>query len=101
DAETLGKYKQTDLKALYWGIKGLVIIIALLLVIIGRMLAKIRIKNSILNLTGKSMKQLAEQLLKRRAQMETLNQRFSMDLPMDDDTIILPNTPSGHNDILL
>jgi hypothetical protein len=101
DAEALGKYKQTDLKSLYWGIKGLAIIISVLLIVIGRMLSKIRIKNSILNLTGKSMKQWAEQLLKRKANMETLNQRFSIDLPMDDDTIILPNPHQGHNDVLL
>ncbi len=59
----------------------LVGIIALLFLIIGRTLAKIRLKNDILHLAAKDMKILVGGLLKRKASIETIEQRHFLDLP--------------------
>ncbi len=93
------RYKADDLKLLYWCIKGIGIFAALLFFIIARMLGTIRLKNSILNVAGRNMKLLVEQLLKRKAGMEIMEQKYPVELPYSDDTIVMPNQ-RPHDDIL-
>ncbi len=95
-----GGFTEKELSVLSWSIKGLVIIIALLVVVIARMLAKIRQKNSILHLAGKNMKQLVEENLKRRSAIESIEQRHMLELPTNEDSIVTP-MPKPHNDTLL
>lgn len=80
-----------------WSIQGLIIIIAILLVIISRMMAKMREKNNILQLSAKNMKQLVELQLRRRASLETLEQRYEAELPTTHESIELPPA-KPHND---
>lgn len=94
------QYKEHDLKILYWSIKGIGLLVAVLFLIIARMLGTIRLKNSILYVAGRNMKLLVEQLLKRKASMESLEQRHAIDMPSSDDAIVMPQQ-KPHNDILL
>ena len=94
------RYKPYDLKMLSWCIKGIGIFAALLFLVIARMLGTIRMKNSILHVAGRNMKLLVEQLLKRKAAMETMEQKYPVELPYSDDAIVMPQQ-KPHNDILL
>ncbi len=100
DTALSGTYKLYDLQMLNWAVKGLLLLAALLFVIIARMLAQIRKKNGVLHLAGKNMKVLVEQLLKRKAVMESLEQRHPISMPSDSDTIVLPPV-KPHDDTLL
>jgi len=93
-------FTDKELFILNWSVKGLVIIIALLLLIIARMLARIRQKNAILHISGKNMKQLVEENLKRKSAIEAIEQRHMMELPASTDSIVTPPS-KPHNDILL
>jgi hypothetical protein len=94
------RYHSYDLNLLHWGIRGLAIFAALLLFIIARMLGTIRLKNSVLHVAGRNMKLLVEQLLKRKAAMEGLEQRHPTEMLADDDSVVMP-LQKPHNDILL
>ena len=100
DTALSGRYKLYDLEMLNWGVRGLLILAAVLFAIMARMLAQIRKKNAVLHLAGKNMKVLVEQHLKRKAAIEALEQRHPVSMPADSDTIILPPT-KPHDDILL
>ena len=101
DSTVLEKYQQQDLITLAWYIKGLIVVLVLAFIWIARMLSKIRLKNSILNITGKSLKHVVEGLLQRKAAMENLELKYPVALPADADSIILPIDNQGHNDVLL
>jgi len=100
DNTVLQQYLFHDLQVLNWSIRGIVIFTGLLLFWIGRMLAKIRIKNSLINLAGKNMKTLIEQFFQRRSEIEALENKFPVQLPADSDTVI-PPPADNHNDTLL
>lgn len=100
NSSLLTQYKEQDLKVLYWSIKGMGLLIAILFLIIARMLGAIRLKNSILHVAGRNMKLLVEQLLKRKASMESMEQRHPVEMPSSDDAIVMPQQ-KPHNDILL
>lgn len=94
------RYGAQDLTVLVWAIKGIAIFVALLLLIISRMLSAIRMKNSVLHLAGRNMKLLVEQLLKRKAAMEGLEQRYPVEMPSNDDAVVM-RVQKPHDDILL
>ena len=100
DTDILVQYKAHDIKMLAWGIKGIGIVVGVSFLVIARMLATVRKKNSVLNIAGKNMKLLAEQMLKRKAAMEMLEQRYPMDMPSNNDSIVRPAF-KPHDDILL
>jgi len=100
DSTIKDQFNHAEMIQLQWIIRGIAVFAALLLLLIAQMLGAIRMKNSILNVAGRNMKQLAEQMLQRKAAMETMQQRHPMDLPSDDDSIILQQQ-RPHNDILL
>lgn len=100
DTANIDKYGKHNLDTLFWVLRGMAIFSAILLIIIARMLARIRLKNSVLHIAGKNMKQLAEQLLSRKVTMESISQRYETELPSNDDTIIVTK-PLHHNDELL
>jgi len=93
-------FTEKELFILNWSVKGLVVLIAVLVLIIARMLAKIRQKNAILHIAGKSMKQLVEELLKRKSAIEAIEQRHMLELPATTDSVVTPPV-KPHNDILL
>lgn len=99
DSSIKDRFNHNDLVILDWSVKGLVGAVALLFVFIARMLGSIRMKNTILNVAGRHMKSLAEQMLQRKAVMENMAQRYPMDLPASSDSIVVNQKP--HNDILL
>ena len=101
DTEIIAKYNQKNLITLEWYVKGVFALISILFFLIARMLSKIRMKNSILNITGKSLKIVVEQLLTRKAAMETLEMKFPIELPKHTDNIVLPIDDQGNKDILL
>jgi hypothetical protein len=100
DSAIKDHFNHYDMSLLDWTIKGMVAVIALLFVIMARMLGAIRMKNTILNVAGRNMKSLAEQMLHRKAVMESMAQRHPLDLPSDSDSIVVQNQ-KPHNDILL
>ena len=100
DTNIKATYNIDDLHLLDWSIKGLVAIIGILFLIIARMLTSIRMKNTVLNIAGKNMKSLAEQMLHRKAIIDSFEQRYELELPADTDSIVIQNH-KPHNDILL
>lgn len=86
-----------DTNAISWTIQALIIITAILLIIISRMLSNVRHKNNLLHLSAKNMKQLVELQLRRRAAIETLEQRYAAELPTTHESIELPPA-NPHND---
>lgn len=100
DANILAKYSEQDMRMLAWGIRAIAIVLIITFFIITRMVATIRKKNSVLNVAGKNMKILAEQMLKRKAAMEVLEQRYPIDMPADSDSVVRPAAKT-HDDILL
>lgn len=61
---------------------GLIILIALLFLIVGFNLNAIRRKNHILSVAGKNLKTLVGQHLRRKAAIDTIEQRHFMELPV-------------------
>lgn len=99
-AESNGTLSTTDFNALEWGVRALIVLVGILFLLLARLCSAIRVKNSALHIAGKNMKLLAEQLLKRKAAMESLSQRYPMDIPGNPDTVILPGA-TLHNDTIL
>jgi hypothetical protein len=99
DSQLSTNYKTSDLNLLSLSVRGMALVAAVLMAVIARMLSRIRQKNSVLHLAGKNMKLLIEQLLKRKATMEALEQRHMLEMPSSDDAVVMPQKP--HNDILL
>jgi hypothetical protein len=100
DSNIKDHYNASDLELLHWAIIGLVGIIGFLFFIITRMLASIRMKNTVLNIAGRNMKSLAEQMLHRKAVINSFEQRYELELPSDTDSIVIQNQ-KPHNDTLL
>lgn len=97
-------FSGNDLSSFGMAIKGLFVLIAVLFLIIGRMLANIRHKNTTLSLAGKNMKTISGQHLARKTAIESLEQKHIMVLPKTDITVdsIEPiRKDDDHNDILL
>lgn len=70
-----------DLLLLKLAIYGLLGLIALLFFIMAQNLRSIRLKNNILHKAGKNMRTLVGQLLKRKAAIDTIQQRHFTELP--------------------
>lgn len=60
---------------------GIVIFIGVLFYFFGRMIRRIRLKNDILNLAGKNIKYIVSEHLKRKAALDTIEQRHFDELP--------------------
>lgn len=67
---------------------GMVAVIALLMIIVARCVRTIRLKNDILNFAGKHINTLVGQHLKRKANIEMLEQRHRGELPIMPHTAI-------------
>jgi hypothetical protein len=100
DTAISDNYNPNHVMLLSWIIRGMAVFTALLFYIILRLLGSIRKKNNVLHLTGKNMRLLAEQLLKRKAAMDTLEQKHPVEMPSNADTVVVP-AQKPHNDILL
>lgn len=100
DLNVTAKISEQELQVLSWAIKAMAIIGIILLIVISRMLRKIRLKNNILNFTGKNLRLLSEELMKRKAAMNILMEKHTKELPSDTDTVLLP-PQQPHNDQLL
>lgn len=102
DSTVISKFQQHDLTILTWSVRGIVIFLGLVCFWTGRLLSKIRHKNSILNLAGKNLKLLMEQYFKRQREISILENKYPVALPPDSDSVI-PSKVTGkpHDDILL
>lgn len=80
----------TDAEYFSIAVHAMVGLIALLFFILARMVARIRLKNNILDLAGKNIKQLVGQHLNRKAAIDAIEQRHFLELPQ----------LSGHPDAL-
>ncbi len=72
-----------NVECLYYGVLGLVAIIALLFFIVARSARRFRQKNTILDLAGKHMKDIMGQQLERKAAIEAIDQRHFQEFPDD------------------
>jgi hypothetical protein len=81
-----------------WSVQGLLLIIALLLIIIARLMANIRQKNNVIQLSVKNMKQIGETNVRRKAAIEGIEQKYYAQLPTDDESIIT-GRPKDNPDI--
>lgn len=73
-----------DMNNLFLCVAGLLVIIALLFFILARLVRRVRLKNDVLNLAGKHIKTLVGQHLKRKAVLDSIEQRHFQELPGDD-----------------
>ncbi len=60
---------------------GIIALVAFLFYLLGRSARAIRLKNTILNLAGKNIKQITGQQLKRKASIDAIEQRHFLELP--------------------
>lgn len=72
--ESMG-FSKRDVEALYWSIPALAALLALCCLIIARCLSRIRRKNAILQMAGRDIKEIVGEHLKRKAAIETIDQR--------------------------
>lgn len=68
-------FSNRDMNNIYYSTIVFAVIVALLLFIIARNLAKLRKKNSILQMAGKTIKTVVGEQLKRKAAIDTIDQR--------------------------
>lgn len=102
DVKTI--FSSNDLSNFSLAIKAMFVLLAILFLIIGRMLANIRHKNTTLSLAGKNMKTISGQHLSRKQEIEMLEQRHVAVLPKTDikvDSIQSISAEENPNDILL
>lgn len=66
---------------LYWGVCGMMGAIALLLLVVARCMRRIRLKNEILSFARLQTTEIAGELLKRKACIDTIEQRHFTELP--------------------
>ncbi len=98
-------FSGNDLSNFDTAVKGLFVLLAVLFLVIGRMLANIRHKNTTLSLAGKNMKTISGQHLERKSEIEMLEQRHVAVLPRTDilvdsvQTVAKPD--EQHNDTIL
>jgi len=69
-------------------------LIAILFFLIARMTKRIRLKNNVLSLAGKNMKILVGQHLKRKAAIESIEQRHLLDFPSFAGAVSVNNVPN-------
>jgi len=79
---------------LRWAVYALIILAAILFAVLGRSLARIRQKNSILNMAGSRVKTILGQHLARKKAIEALEQKHFAQLPPTD-----PVQPGNVNDV--
>lgn len=91
-----------DLKGMYWAVCGLIVLLGILFVVIARMISSIRRKNKVLAIAAKNMKKVAEQLLRKRSQFETMQLKFPLEIPKQNDGIVsfLPDS-NNNEDVIL
>lgn len=82
--EVKAMFPSDDLSNFDMAVKAIFVIFAILFLIIGRMLANIRHKNTTLSLAGKNMKTISGQHLARKQEIEILEQRHVAVLPKTD-----------------
>lgn len=68
-------FSDRDMSNIYYSVVVFAVIIALLLFIIARNLARLRKKNNILQMAGKTIKTVVGEQLKRKAAIDTIDQR--------------------------
>jgi hypothetical protein len=100
-SDLFNAYPPKDIQLLKWSIRILFILIGILFMIIASLIAKSRQKNTVINLAGKNMKSIAEQLLRRRAALEDLELKYPVELPKNDDGIVIEQKEKPNNDVLL
>lgn len=86
-------FSNADMNNLYWSVIVFAAIIAVLFFIIARNLGKLRKKNAILQMAGKNIKTVVGEQLKRKAAIETLDQRYftSFAVPLES-SLKIPDT---------
>lgn len=83
-----------EVEALYWSVPIFAVVIALSFLIIARCLNRIRRKNAILQMAGRDIKEIVGEHLKRKAVLETIDQRhFGIlePLPVDEGVVTVVN----------
>ncbi len=86
-----------DMEGLYLSIYAIAAIMIFLLFILGRCLSKIRKKNTVLQQAAKDMKTIVGDLLKRKAAIEILEQKYLLQTDQVQDLNQLNNATSAPN----
>lgn len=92
--EFASKLGAQNIQWLHWNIYGFIAVMALLFLLLARALRKIRLKNDVLNIAGRSIKSLVGQHLERKAAIDAIEQRHFTELPsapMDSVVVVKPN----------
>jgi hypothetical protein len=72
-------------------------LIALLFYVMARIIRRIRLKNDVLDLAGRNIKELMGQHLQRKAAIDAIEQRHFLELPQYEDGIKVNNVNSIPN----
>jgi hypothetical protein len=83
---------KTEVDALYWSVPAFAVLCSLCFLIIARCMNRIRRKNAILQIAGRDIKEIVGEHLKRKAAIETIDQRhFGIldPLPVNDPVTVV------------
>ncbi len=95
-------FQYQDLKGMYWAVCGLIALLCVLFIVIARMISTIRRKNKVLAIAAKNMKQVAEQLLRKRSQNEAMQLKYPAEIPKQNDGIVsFFSNPLNNEDVIL
>lgn len=93
--EEFSSIGRTNIDAFTYGMYGLFGLIAILFYMLGRAARAVRLKNNILNLAGKNIKLIVGQHLKRKASIDSIEQRHFLELPNDHlETVPVNDVPN-------
>lgn len=95
-------FTNTDVQQLYWSFTVFAVFIAVLFVVVARILAKLRQKNTIIQMAAARIKTIVGQDLKRKAVISTIEQRhFDILQPLANDDVVVTTTAKSVSQITL
>jgi hypothetical protein len=97
NAQSRAAFGLTDITYLNVAVYSLVTVIAILLIIVGRIVRRIRLKNNILQMAGTDIKLVVAQYLQRKAAIDAIDQRHFMELPQGNyaDSVSVNDIPNA------
>lgn len=79
----LGELKDHEMITVFWSIRSLIVLIAILIIIIARQLAKLRKKMKMTNVAGKTISDMQKKLEERMSTLLAFEQKYSYLLDKD------------------
>lgn len=105
DAKQTGKYTQQTLDTVEWSVRALLVLIIIFLFIIARQLAKLRNKNALSHVAGRTIADMQKKLQERIDKLNAFESKYDYiihsDANIDIDGFVNPLPPPPDGDRLL